>query len=82
MQYGCMYLSTGPCYSVFSKIPVIFLLLILLHGIVQSFANNILTLRDDNDIIFTHTLLESGVVGFFLFFFWGGGGEHILTPIE
>ena len=52
MQFGHVQLSKGSCYSVFSQILVVVLSRILLHGIEQNFACNILTLKDDIDVNF------------------------------
>ena len=51
-----MSLKGRSCY-VFSKILVIVLSRILLHGMVQNFACNILTLKDDTYIVFADIAL-------------------------
>ena len=55
IQFGYKWLCRGRCYSVISKILMIVLSRILLHGIAQNFACNKHTLRDTIDIIFGNT---------------------------
>ena len=52
MYFGCILLNRGHCYSSCSKILMILLSRVLLHGIVQKLSCNILTLKDDIDLIF------------------------------
>ena len=52
IQFWYLYLTKGSCCSVFPKIFLIALPQILLIGIVQNFAYNVLTLKDNTDIIF------------------------------
>ena len=67
MQFGYIYLSKGDAIiiyrvanSVFPKFFVIVLSWIILHGIVQNFARNILTLKGDIDMIFAGNRLDRG----------------------
>ena len=53
MLFGCILLSKRRYFSAFLKILPIVLFQILLHGTVQNFACNILTLKDDIDIKFS-----------------------------
>ena len=55
VQFDCIWLSKGHCYSVYPKNFVLVLSGILLHGIVQNFAFNMLTLKDDINIFFADT---------------------------
>ena len=41
VQFVCTYLDRGRCNSVFSKIPLIVISWLLLHGIAQNFIWNI-----------------------------------------
>ena len=56
-QFLYTQLSTGGCYSVFSKILAVVLSRILLHGIVQNFACNILILQHDTDIVINKDII-------------------------
>ena len=52
MQFGYILLNRGRYYSVFPKILLVVLSRILLNGILEDFACNMLTLQDNIDIIF------------------------------
>ena len=47
VQFVCTYLDRGRCNSVFSKILLIVIIWLLLHGIAQTFIFNICIARDD-----------------------------------
>ena len=52
LKFGYINSVGGAAIPFFPKILVVVLSRILLYGIVQNFACNILTLKDDFDIIF------------------------------
>ena len=62
MQFGCIQLNRGRCYSVFFKILVIVLSRILLHGTVRNFACNVLILQNDINVIFASIACQGALL--------------------
>ena len=66
----------GFAISFFSKILVIVLFWILLHGIIQNFACSILIFKDDIDIIFARIAYEGALLAHF-FQNFGGNADLV-----
>ena len=70
MKFGYISSVGGRSYFIFTKIFALILSRILLHGIVQNFAWNMLTLKDDIDVIFAVYLATGALWSKFSQNFW------------